>query len=149
MSGVDAIEAYVRDYFHAWGIELPQESLAAREGGHIFESGWHIGYVWGIENGDEYLDLAQHRMTNDRNFRAFASGRVESMPAPPAFVVYPREATEGERQKLDDEYVETNRRVHADLRERGLLPPQGGNLAILTHHPGRQKLGKSLPCRSQ
>jgi hypothetical protein len=43
--------------------------------------GWHVGYVWGREGGEEYLEvLAQHRMTNDRHFRLFASGRHETLP---------------------------------------------------------------------
>ena len=83
VSPVSAIETYFTDYFKHWNISLPPDSVRAREPAHIFEQGWHIGYLWGSEDGEEYLEvLAQHRMTDDRHFRVFASGRVEDLPAP-------------------------------------------------------------------
>jgi hypothetical protein len=125
----DAIERYFRDYFRPWDITLPSRDIALRAAGHIFERGWHIYYVWGTDDGEEYLEvLAQHRMTNDRHFRVFASGRAEYLPAPAEFYSYGPEATEAKKDAAKREYFEHNRRVYSDLRERGLLPPLGRNL---------------------
>jgi hypothetical protein len=129
VGSTEAIEQYFRRYFRNWEIALPPRDVAARTGGHIFERGWHIGYVWGREQGEEYLEvLAQHRMTNDEHFRVFASGRVEDLPAPAEAYIYGPDATEAEKREAEREYVERNRRIYADLRERGLLPPVGHNL---------------------
>jgi hypothetical protein len=67
-------------------------------------------------------------MTNDRHFRVFESGRVEDLSAPEEFYSWRPDATEEERAAAEREYVETNRRVYAELRERGLLPPTGQNI---------------------
>jgi hypothetical protein len=125
-----AIERYFREYFRHWAITLPSRDVGLRAAGHIFERGWHIGYVWGVEDGDEYLEvLAQHRMTDDRHFRVFASGRIEDLPAPGgSYYCAPPDATDAEKRAEEREYLERNRRIYADLRERGLLPPPGKNL---------------------
>jgi len=129
MHSIAAIERSFRDYFRHWDIALPAAAVEARSPGHIFERGWHIGYVWDREDGEEYLEvLAQHRMTNDRHFRVFASGRVEQLPAAADFYSYGQDATDEEIERAERDYVEHNRRVYADLRMRGLLPPAGGNL---------------------
>jgi hypothetical protein len=129
VASTEAIEQYFRNYFRHWQIALPSRDVAARSAGHIFEHGWHIGYVWGSDQGEEYLEvLAQHRMTNDEHFRVFASGRVEDLPAPAESYMYGPNATEADKRKAEREYVERNERIYAELRERGLLPPLGHNL---------------------
>ena len=129
MASTDAIEDYFRQRFRHWEIALPPDDVAARASGHIFERGWHIGYVWGSEHGEEYLEvLAQHRMTDDEHFRIFASGRVEDLPAPAGSYMYGPNATEAEKQDAQQASAERNQRIYGDLRERGLLPPSGRNL---------------------
>jgi hypothetical protein len=125
----DAFEKYFNEYFQHWNILLPPDSVTARAPGHIFEHGWHIGYIWGTEKGENYLEvLAQHRMTDDEHFRVFASGRVEDLPAPATFYSYGPDATDQEKAQAKREYVEYNRRIHDQLRDVGLLPPLGENL---------------------
>jgi hypothetical protein len=81
-SEMRAIEKYFNSYFSNWDIRLPREAISHRRSGHIFERGWHIGFIWGREAGEEYLEfLAQHRMTNDRRQRVYESGRVENLEA--------------------------------------------------------------------
>ena len=129
VSTTEAIEKYFAEYFQHWRISLPSEAVSSRAPGHIFEQGWHIGYLWGTDNDEEYLEvLAQHRMTSDSHFRVFASGRVEELPAPAELYSYGPDATDEEKAEAEREYVEYNRRIHAELRELGLLPPAGGNL---------------------
>jgi hypothetical protein len=126
---VDPIEEYIREHFRHWEIALPQQDVAARADGHLFARGWHIGYVWGSERGEEYLEvLAQHRMTDDTHVRVFASGRVEDLPAPGPSYMYGPNATEAEKQEAQRKNIARNQRIYADLRERGLLPPPGQNL---------------------
>jgi hypothetical protein len=129
VGSTDAIEDHFRDYFRHWNIALPGPDVASRTSGHIYEHGWHIGYVWGREHGDEYLEvLAQHRMTDDDHFRVFSSGRVEALQAPAGFYSYGPNATEADRLEAERKHVERNQRIYGELRERGLLPPLGRNL---------------------
>jgi hypothetical protein len=102
VSPTDAIETYFAGYFQNWNISLPPDAVKARKPGHIFERGWHIGYVWGAEDGEEYLEvLAQHRMTDDRHFRVFASGRVEDLPGAATFYSYGPDATDEEKAQAE------------------------------------------------
>src|SRR6266516_1653661 len=129
---IDRIEEKFAARFAHWSVKLPVGSAARREGGHIFEKGWHIGYIWGEEDGEEYLEgLAQHRMTDDSRVRMWASGCEDFLPAPSGMIVIPREATETEIKQLEGDSAERNRTLYGELRDRGLLPPEGGNLGAM------------------
>ena len=129
MSDVSKIARTFSDRFKRWDISLPPEALERREGGHIYERGWHIGYQWGERNGEEYLDvISQHRMTSDSVERIWASGCVEALEAVSTMLFVPPGATPEEERELKSQFYERNARIAADLRERGLLPPEGGNL---------------------
>lgn len=126
------IEGYFARHFANWEIRLPPEVVAERRAGHIFEHGWHIGYIWGCEDGDEYLEfLAQHRMTNDRHLRIYESGRVEHLEVAMPFVVLPKDASPAEHAELMAANAAEHGRISDDLRRRGLLPPVGENLPAL------------------
>jgi hypothetical protein len=129
---IEAIEHAFADAFAAWDLRLPVGAAFTREGGHIFQRGWHIGFVWGEENGEEYLEyLAQHRMTDDRHHRIWASGRIEQLPTASSMMVIPRGASEAEIKALETNFSARHAAISAQLRERGLLPPVGENLAAL------------------
>jgi hypothetical protein len=51
--------------FKSWGITLPLEVLRERSKGSIRQSGWTINYLFGLDNGIEYIEyFASCRMTN-------------------------------------------------------------------------------------
>jgi hypothetical protein len=61
---IEAIDEKFAARFAHCGIRVPPSSAARRDSGHIFEQGSHIGYTWGEEADEEYLEvLSQHRMT--------------------------------------------------------------------------------------
>ncbi len=61
--------------FGAWGIALPPEDVKERWRGTILAAGWAIWYLFGTDEGGEYLDYyACHRMTNDRHERIREDG---------------------------------------------------------------------------
>ena len=123
------LERVFAERFRHWGIELPAEAVAARRDGHQFDQGWHIVYVWGAAADQEYVEiLAQHRMTDDERYRIYASGRVETLPAPASWWSHGPDATPEEVEAAREASFERNRRLYAELRERGLLPPAGQNL---------------------
>lgn len=129
MSDISQIARIFAERFERWAITLPRQALERREGGHIFEQGWHIGYQWGERDGEEYVDvLAQHRMTSDSLERLWSSGRVETLEAMSELFLIPRNATPEEAAAAERKYFERNRRVADDLRNRGLLPKSGENL---------------------
>jgi len=126
------IENHLNRSFAAWEITLPPEAVEGRKAGHIFKAGWHIGYLWGEQDGELFLEyLAQHRHPGDVHVRVFASGRVEHLEVATPFVVYQKDSTEKERKRLGDEAAAQHRRVCAELRKKGLLPSRGQNLPAL------------------
>lgn len=126
------IERYFKDYFARWSITLPSNAVARRAPGHLFEKGWHIGFIWGADEQGEYLEfLAQHRMTNDRRQRVYATGEVKDMPVPVPMYVIPAHATPEQQAEIAKRHRTSYRRESQKLRELGLLPPAGQNLIAL------------------
>jgi hypothetical protein len=130
---INRIEADFAEKFANAGIALPEGAAARREPGHIFHHGWHIGYVWGEEDGEEYFEyLAQHRMmAGADHMRVWASGREEGLEIADGFIVLPRGTSKAEIARLEHEHAARSRVISAELREKGLLPPVGENLGAL------------------
>lgn len=103
--------------------------VAGRERGHSFHHGMHIGWAWGEdERGRPYLDLlSEHRHPGMQAARYFPDGRTEPIATPTSMrVVSPDPAEDAEIERA---FSESNRAAYADLRDRGLLPPEGENIA--------------------
>jgi hypothetical protein len=130
---IKRIEADFAELYAQWGIALPVGAAARREAGHIFQQGWHIGYIWGEENGEEYFEyLAQHRMMAGADHsRVWASGREEGLEIADGPILLPRGATDAEIAQIEHEHAARSRAISAELREKGLLPPVGENLGAL------------------
>lgn len=130
---IKRIEAEFAEKYARVGITLPEGAAVRRELGHIFHRGWHIGYIWGEENGEEYFEyLAQHRMmAGSEHMRVWASGREEGREIADGPCVFPRGATQAERTRIEHEYAAGSRAISARLRESGLLPPLGENQGAL------------------
>src|SRR4051812_5092541 len=89
-----ALEAKFAENMGDVQIRLPPDAMRKRESGHIFEGGWHIGYLWGEADGEEYLELlVQGFAMDDAHVRWWASGREEFLPAPNEWVMIPPEAS--------------------------------------------------------
>jgi hypothetical protein len=130
MSDVSLIERHIAERFARWEIRLPQEAVARREPGHIFKRGWHIGFLWGEEEGEEYLEyLSQHRMTDDLHTRVYACGRVDDDLPAPSMLSGPEET----------------RAIYAELRKAGLLPPLGMNQGALEINEFLRSQGEPPP----
>jgi len=102
--------------------------VAGQESGHSFYRGMHIGWAWGVDaRGRTYLDfLSEHRLGGMHAERYFADGQTEPIAVPAeARTVSPDPA---EDANLEREFIERNRAAYTNLRDRGLLPPQGANL---------------------
>jgi hypothetical protein len=129
---IAAIEAKFAERMDETGIRLPIGAAQSREPGHIFEKGWHIGYVWGEEDGEEYLELlVQGIAMDDAHVRWWASGREEDLPTPDEWIAIPPSASSGDIGQATDAASTENQAIYDELRERGLLPPEGGNLPLM------------------
>lgn len=117
---MEQIAATFADHFRNWNIELPTDSLASRQQGEIRQARWIIEYLFGSEADEEYLDYyASHAMTNDRHVRIYADGRSESLEALSEMWAYSKDATEAERQKAHEDFLERNDSIRAMLAEKG------------------------------
>lgn len=108
------------DQFGTWGLTLPAENLERREEGRVQSQGWHVRFVFGVDDGEEYLEYyATHRMTNDTHVRIFASGRTESLEAMVDFTCFDSDV-KGAEEAAEKKLVDHNARVSEELNKRGL-----------------------------
>ena len=116
------IAARFAGYFDRRQICLPEEALSTRQRGEIRSHGWSIQYLFGADQEGEYLDFfANHRMTNARHERIYASGAMQRLPTYEEFIVYPAHATQEEREKIDEAYQSHNAAVSELLRQKGFV----------------------------
>jgi uracil-DNA glycosylase len=102
--------------------------VAGQERGHSFHQGMHIGWAWGEdERGRLYLDfLSEHRHPGMHAERFYSDGSTEPIRTPASMrAVSPDPAEDAE---LERKFFEDNQAAYADLRIRGLLPPEGENI---------------------
>ncbi len=50
------MEERFRDHFAPWGITIPSGHVQERRRGKIVDGGWAIWYLYGEDEGGEYLD---------------------------------------------------------------------------------------------
>lgn len=102
--------------------------VAGQERGHSFHQGMHIGWAWGEdERGRPYLDfLSEHRHPGMQAERYYTDGRTEPIATPASTRAVSPDPTED--AEIEREFFESNRAAYADLRDRGLLPPEGENV---------------------
>lgn len=102
--------------------------VAGQERGHSFHRGMHIGWAWGQDERDRpYLDfLSEHRHPGMQAGRYFTDGRSEPIATPASMRAVSSDPAED--AEMEREFFESNRAAYAGLRDRGLLPPEGGNL---------------------
>ena len=102
--------------------------VTGQERGHSFHRGMHIGWAWGEdERGRPCLDfLSEHRHPGMHAVRYYLDGRTEPIPTPASMRVVSEDPAED--AEIEREFVESNRAAYADLRGRGLLPPEGENV---------------------
>ncbi len=102
--------------------------VAGQERGHGFHHGMHISWAWGDDDrGQPYLDfLSEHPHPGMHAARYFTDGRTEPIAIPAsARVVSPDPVEDAEIERA---FFESNRAAYEDLRDRGLLPPEGQNI---------------------
>jgi hypothetical protein len=115
---MEAIKAAFDAYFAPWGITLPDDALMARSPGVLAGQGWRIRYRFGQDGAGEHLEFyATHRMTNDRHVRIAPDGGVEHLDALWDAYAYDPEVP-GDRERAERAYLEHNRRVAAELKEK-------------------------------
>ena len=111
------MERTVAKKFAPWKIRLPG-AARKRRAGEIRKSGWWIRYVFGREQGADYLDCyAMHRMANDRHVRIMESGEVRGLPTKSDML---SRGDGSERAVAEDErtFNEHNRRVDEELERK-------------------------------
>lgn len=108
--------------------DLVAPRLSVEHNGHKFHGGWHVGWAWGQEKGNCYVDLlTEHRHPGMCAERTFADGHSKPIEVPSGF----RRVgdTPEEDAKFQRAFIARNNAAYDDLRARGLLPPAGMNVA--------------------
>lgn len=116
---MDAIETHFAADFAPWSLTLPPGVTEARTPGCVEGSGWRIRYVFGSDEGGDFLDyLASHRMTNARHVRLRATGETEDLPC--THEMFAWDGTPEAKVQAEAEYRAHNRRIGEMLKRKGL-----------------------------
>ena len=95
------------------GLAPPPEAVAARENGHLFNAGRHLGWVFGREDGEEYIEwVSDHRMADMHHERLYANGDSVLLEAPFGMHTISGEASDDEIAKLGGVRTDRNRHLH-------------------------------------
>lgn len=115
---MERIEAHFNDRFRHWNVRLPAEDLAQRRSGKIVEAGWAIWYLFGSDEGGEYLDYySAHRMTSDDHYRVYANGKCQRLPVMRDMRMSSADPEEDAR--LDAAFYADNERIAEMLHAKG------------------------------
>src|SRR5680860_52383 len=98
--------------------------VAGQERGHSSYQYMHVGWAWGVDgSGRPFLDfLSEHNHPGMQANRHFTDGETEPIATPASMRAVSPDPAEDAR--MEREFFETNRAIYADLRDRGLLPPE-------------------------
>lgn len=101
--------------------------LVARDRGHHFHHGMHLAWVWGQDRRGVFLDfLDEHRLAGMEARRFYADGSREGIATPAEmYSVTGDPETDADTER---NFLKQNQAIYSDLRDRGLLPPRGGNV---------------------
>src|SRR5205085_8109918 len=120
MTDLNLIAEAFAEYFRNWQIALPSKNLELRQPGNIQSEGWYIQFLFGTEGGLGFFDFyARHRMTNDLHVRIFASGESVHLPALADILFFPADATDEQKQAIQQRFDGDNERIAEDLRRKG------------------------------
>ncbi|ALF54387.1 hypothetical protein ACX27_18560 [Nostoc piscinale CENA21] len=114
---MDNIQDIFNKWFARWQITLPDKNLQERQKGSIFQAGWSINFIFGIENNLEYLEFyAIHRMTNDSHTVIYENGEIKHLECLNPPLEYSSPIDENQR-----EHNKKNRKVKEELIDKSLL----------------------------
>ena len=102
--------------------ELPLGEVVRLSSGGPF--GWMVDGRLDVVGGRLVLEaLEDSRMAGPDHYRVWADGTTEPLENERIGYVYPKDATEADREAVQRAYAEHNRRVSRLLRERGFRAP--------------------------
>lgn len=105
--------------------------VAGQHRGRSFHNGMHIAWAWGEDDSRRpFLDfLSNHPHPGMQAHRYFTDGRVEPIATPASARTVSSDPAED--AELERRFFEHNRAAYENLRDRGLLPPEGDTLSLL------------------
>ena len=137
--GAARIAGAFAETFSRWGIVLPREAVEGGEPWTIQRAGWTIRCIFGTDEDGAYLEYyATHRMTSDRRYRIYASGRIAELDAIwEMFAWDPKVPSDEARARKA--YRDHNARVAEELKQLGLYPVGDINAYLRTEGPPDQQ----------
>jgi hypothetical protein len=104
-----------------WDIAISEAILINDFTYEIKKRGWIIRFVCIENNNQECIEVyAMHRMTSDRHYIIDTEGEIETLEVPTGMFSFDREV-EGDLEKKREENQKRNRRIHAELKMKGLV----------------------------
>lgn len=93
--------AFARE-FATWGLHVPDAVAAARADGQLAAAGWMVRFRWHADGTFEYR--TSHRMTDERWTLLAPDGTPTALEVPASFTITPKDASEEERERIQQAY---------------------------------------------
>jgi hypothetical protein len=131
---LETIQKVFKDSFQSHNLKLPVENLRDRKPGSVPYGSGRILFVFGTEEGREYLEYYAHHRMGDSHGKIYDDGEEVSLPELSSMFSYDPKIL-GDQEKREAEMKKEYRETFEDLERKGLLAagPVPGSLLINAH----------------
>lgn len=106
--------------FEQFKIKIPEENLLERKPGSIPYGSGRIMFVFGVNDGTEFMEYYAHHRMGDCRGRIYEDGKFVSLSELPSFFGYDPKIP-GDEEKKKKEYQEEYEKIYNELIKTGLL----------------------------
>lgn len=131
-SNLEKIQGIFSEHFVRQNIHLPEENLRERKKGSLPYGSGRIFFIFGEENGREYLEYyAHHRIGGDSHTRIYDDGTEESLNELVSSYAY-NPAVPGDKEIKEAQMKKEYQETLEDLMHKGMFSDDAipGDIAI-------------------
>jgi len=112
-------DTFVKE-FEQFKIKIPEENLLERKPGSIPYGSGRIMFVFGVNEGTEFMEYYGHHRMGDCRGRIYDDGKFVNLPELPSFFGYDPKIP-GDKEKKEKEYQDEYKKIYDELIKTGLL----------------------------
>lgn len=120
--------------FEHFSMKIPEENLLNRTPGSIPYASGKLMFVFGDDDGSEFIEYYGHHRMGDCRGRIYEDGKFTCLRELPSFFGYDPKIF-GDKERKEKEYQEEYEKIYKELEERGLFSagPVPTSLVINSH----------------
>lgn len=135
MGSLEKIQEVFTERFGHIPLKIPDDDLVNRRKGSMAYGSGRIFYIFGEEEGREYLEYyAHHRIGGDSHEKIYDDGESVSLPDLESMIVYNPDIP-GDKERQEVKNAEEYQKTLDDLNDKGMFSsePMPGSLAIKSY----------------